>query len=254
MTGLRPSLEKLDRVARFRQTVSAELTSPHRLGDLAIDGDDLLELGYTAGPALGEALATAPRARSSTYPSETRREALLGPSTGALASMIRWDAPGYVVAFTTREGGVSTGPFASLNLGSRDDDPARIAENRRIVCAELGLDAGKLAVNRQRHSSIVNRGRAGERGESGDGLWTDEPGVPLLALAADCVPIAIAAVDGSPALAVVHAGWRGLAGGVIGAAAESLGASPKRAIVGPADGAVLLRGRGRGVEPASTPT
>ena len=75
--------------------------------------------------------------------------------------MIGWDIPGYVVAFTTREGGVSTAPFASLNLGSRDDDPSRIAENRRIACDELGLDAGRLAVNRQRHSTIVNRARRG---------------------------------------------------------------------------------------------
>ena len=150
--------------------------------------------------------------------------------------MIRWDAPGYVVAFTTRDGGVSTGPFASLNLGSRDDDPARIAENRRIACDELGLDVERLAANRQRHSTVVNRARPGERDEPGDALWTDEPGVPLLALAADCVPIAIAATEGEAALAVVHAGWRGLAGGVVEAAVASLGPAPKRAIVGPAVG------------------
>ena len=56
--------------------------------------------------------------------------------------MISWDAPGpYVVAFTTREGGVSTGAFASLNLGSRGDEPGRIAENRRRACEELGTRA-----------------------------------------------------------------------------------------------------------------
>ncbi len=59
--------------------------------------------------------------------------------------MIRWDAPGpYLVAFTTREGGVSAGDFASLNLGSREDDPGRIAENRRIACEALGLDSTRL--------------------------------------------------------------------------------------------------------------
>ena len=75
--------------------------------------------------------------------------------------MIRWDAPGpYVVAFTTREGGVSVGPFASLNLGGRGDEPARIAENRRLACKQLGLDADRLAVNRQRHTARVIRARA----------------------------------------------------------------------------------------------
>ncbi len=68
-------------------------------------------------------------------------------------TLIRWGAPGpYVVAFTTRLGGVSTGPFESLNLGARGDDPARVAENRRIACDAIGLDAENLSVNRQRHS------------------------------------------------------------------------------------------------------
>ncbi len=150
--------------------------------------------------------------------------------------MIRWDLPGYTVAFTTRDGGVSTGPFASLNLGSRDDAPSRIAENRRLACEELGLDPARLAVNRQRHSTIVNRARPGVHDVAGDGLWTDEPGLPMLALAADCVPVAIAATEGVPALAVVHAGWRGLAGGVVASAVEALGARTTAAIVGPAVG------------------
>ncbi len=151
--------------------------------------------------------------------------------------MIRWQAPGpYVVAFTTREGGISTGAYSSLNLGSGGDDPARIAENRRRACEELGLDAGRLAVNRQRHSPRVNRAEAGVHGQQGDGLWTDEPGVPLLALSADCVPIAIAATQGRPALAVVHAGWRGLADGIVEAGVEALGAAETAAIVGPAVG------------------
>ena len=76
--------------------------------------------------------------------------------------MIRWDAPGpYAVAFTTREGGVSDGPFASLNLGTKGGDtPARVAENRRLACAALGLDAARLAFNRQRHSPGVLRAEA----------------------------------------------------------------------------------------------
>jgi hypothetical protein len=151
--------------------------------------------------------------------------------------MIEWDAPGpYVVAFTTRVGGVSEGPYASLNLGARGDDPARIAENRAIACGALGLDAARLSVNRQRHSPAVHRAQAGVRNEPGDGQWSDEPGQPMLALAADCVPIAIATTRGQPRLAVLHAGWRGLADGVVEAGVAALGGSPAAAVVGPAVG------------------
>ncbi len=150
--------------------------------------------------------------------------------------MIRWEAPGpYVVAFTTRHGGVSTGAYASLNLGSRGDDEQRIVENRRLACAELGLDADRLAVNRQQHTAIVNRASPGLR-EVGDALWTDERGLPIVALAADCVPIAIATTSGPPALAVVHAGWRGLAAGVVEAAVAAVGPAETAAIVGPSIG------------------
>ncbi len=151
--------------------------------------------------------------------------------------MIGWEAPGpYRVAFTTREGGVSKGDFASLNLASRHDDAAAIAENRRIACTGLGLDPERLALNRQQHTTTVNRARAGVTGEVGDALWTDEPGLPLLALGADCVPIAIVTTRGRPALAVVHAGWRGLAEGVVEAAVSALTAPHTAAMIGPAIG------------------
>jgi hypothetical protein len=75
---------------------------------------------------------------------------------GDAALVIHWDAPGYVVAFTTRAGGVSEGPFDSLNLGGRRDDPARVAENRRRACDALGLDASRLTVNRQRHTPTID--------------------------------------------------------------------------------------------------
>jgi hypothetical protein len=151
--------------------------------------------------------------------------------------VIRWLAPGpYVVAFTTRHGGVSEGPFASLNLGERGDDPAHIRENRERACAELGLDASRLVVNLQQHSPTVHRAEAGRLDEPGDGLWTDEPGVPMLAMGADCVTIAVATTEGPPSLAVLHAGWRGLAQGVVATGVASLGPGAKAAIVGPAIG------------------
>jgi YfiH family protein len=151
--------------------------------------------------------------------------------------VIRWAAPGpYVVAFTTRVGGVSEGPFESLNLGARADDPARIAENRRIACEELGLDVEQLALNRQRHSPTVNEAKPGVRDEPGDGLWSDVPGQPMLVLVADCVPIAVAALDGPPRLAVLHAGWRGLTQDVVEAGVRALGDVRTAAVIGPAVG------------------
>ena len=147
----------------------------------------------------------------------------------------RWDVPGYEVAFSTRVGGVSEGPFASLNLGKLTLDlEERVEENRRRLCSEVGADVARLALNRQQHSAVVNRAKEGSRGEPGDGLWTDEPGLPMLKLTADCVPIALAR-ENQPGLAVLHAGWRGLLDGIVEAGAAVLGGTV-RAAVGPAIG------------------
>ena len=152
--------------------------------------------------------------------------------------MFRWDVPGpYEVVFSTRVGGVSDGPYASLNLGRMTGDHvARVDENRRRLCAEIGADAGRLALNRQVHSSLVHRAVAGARGEPGDGLWTDEPDVPVLAMTADCLPVALVRSNGRvPALAVLHVGWRGLLAGIIEAGVAALGGRAA-ACVGPAIG------------------
>jgi hypothetical protein len=153
--------------------------------------------------------------------------------------LIRWDAPGpYEVAFTTRVGGVSSGPYESLNLALLSDDAAaNVEENRRRACVEVGGDPARLAMNRQEHTVLVHRAEPGARGEPGDGLWTDEPGLPMLKLTADCVPIAIARAGGErPALALLHAGWRGLAEGIVDAAVAALGRGRLAAAVGPAIG------------------
>ena len=155
------------------------------------------------------------------------------------APLFHWDAPSpYVVAFSTRRGGVSEGPFSSLNLARMSADvPERVEENRRRLCAAVGADVERLTMNRQRHSATVNRAHAGRRGEPGDGLWTDERALPMLKLTADCVPIAIARVNGArPALALLHAGWRGLAEGVVAAGVAALGNGTLTAAVGPAIG------------------
>ena len=148
--------------------------------------------------------------------------------------MIRWEVTGpFDVVFTTRVGGVSEGAYASLNLGRLTKDPQpNVEENRRRACAAVSADADGLALNRQVHSASVHRAHAGARGEPGDGLWTDSAGVPMLALTADCLPIALVH-DGR--LAVLHAGWRGLLEGVVEAGVAAVGGADA-ACVGPAIG------------------
>jgi YfiH family protein len=152
--------------------------------------------------------------------------------------VIRWAEPGYVVAFTTRVGGVSEAPYDSLNLTrGTGDRPERVEENRRIACETLGLLPDRLAFNRQVHSPTVHQAAPGLRGAPGDGLWTDEQHVPLLAMSADCLPIAVARVgEAQRALAVLHAGWRGLAEGIVQAGVAALGPGEKAAVIGPAIG------------------
>jgi hypothetical protein len=152
--------------------------------------------------------------------------------------MIRWETTGpYVVAFSTRRGGVSEGPYESLNVGRMTDDEAeRVAENRRRLCAEVDADPERLAMNRQVHGAVVNRAEAGRRGEPGDGLWSDEPGVPMLKLTADCLPVALARANGTPALALLHVGRLGLLEGIVAAGVAALGRGRVAAAVGPGIG------------------
>jgi YfiH family protein len=152
--------------------------------------------------------------------------------------VIRWEAAGYEVGFTTRVGGVSEGPYASLNLGRKSgDDVERVDENRRIACDAIGADVERLALNFQVHSSRVRRAVPGSRGEPGDGLWTDEPGLPILAMSADCLPIVLArAGGGKPAVAVLHVGRRGLLAGIVEAGADALGRGNLAAAIGPGIG------------------
>jgi YfiH family protein len=153
--------------------------------------------------------------------------------------LISWDALGgpYSVAFSTRRGGVSEGSFDSLNLGLlTHDDPANVEENRRRLCEAAGTDGAGLAMNRQVHAATVNRAEAGERDREGDGLWTDEPGVPMLKVTADCLPIALARQDGEkPALALLHAGRLGLLRGIVEAGVAALGGQ-LAAVIGPGIG------------------
>lgn len=151
--------------------------------------------------------------------------------------LLRWDAPGpYAAAFSTRIGGVSEAPFDTLNLGRLTaDEPDRVEENRRRLAAEAGADPERLRFGRQVHGPIVRR--AGPNGESGDGLWSDTPGEPLLVFTADCLPVVLARADGDgPAIAALHVGWRGLLAGIVEAGAAALGGGRLVAAIGPGIG------------------
>ncbi|MGE5274566.1 MAG: polyphenol oxidase family protein [Verrucomicrobiota bacterium] len=151
--------------------------------------------------------------------------------------LIRWDAPGpYVVAFSTRRGGVSEAPFDTLNLGRlTEDDPEHVIENRRRLCAEVGTEPDELRFGRQVHGAVVRR--AAGTGEPGDGLWTDTRGEALLVFTADCLSVALVRTNGgTPAVAALHVGWRGLLAGIVGAAVSSLGDGTLSAAIGPGIG------------------
>jgi YfiH family protein len=151
-----------------------------------------------------------------------------------------WPAPPAVRAFTTtRAGGVSAGPYASLNLaGHVGDDPAAVAENRRRLGAALGLPAPPLWLEQVHGVGVVDAARAGPA-PRGDGSWTERPGVVCAVLTADCLPVLLCDRAGSR-VAAVHAGWRGLAAGVVEAGVAALG-RPGEALMawlGPAIGPV----------------
>jgi YfiH family protein len=159
-------------------------------------------------------------------------------------NLLHWDAPeAYRVAFSTRLGGVSEGPFESLNLGILTaDDPESVVENRRRLCETAGVDPETATMAWQVHGADV--ARAEPRGivtpgtifTRCDGLWTDRPGQALLLLAADCLPVALARTNGTPAVAVLHVGWKGLLAGILEAGVGALGEGPVAAAIGPGIG------------------
>jgi YfiH family protein len=158
---------------------------------------------------------------------------------------------GIVAAFTGRAGGTSTAPFATLNLGLRvADDLRRVLANRRRVATVLGLAGHPWALARQVHGATILQVRADQPGQGppeakpplgdGDGLVTADPGVVLVVLTADCAPVLLADPEAG-VVGAVHAGWRGLAAGVVEAgvaAMAELGADPGAVVglVGPAVG------------------
>lgn len=162
----------------------------------------------------------------------------------AAVKLFDWAAPGpYRVAFSTRLGGVSEGPFASLNLGILTADaPERVVANRRRLCEAVGAEAHAATMAWQVHGPRVaeaeSRGivRPGTVYERCDGLWSDRPGQAMVLLTADCLPVALCTTNGTPELAVLHVGWRGLLAGIVQAGADALGGAPFAAAIGPGVG------------------
>jgi len=162
-----------------------------------------------------------------------------------------WPAPPGVRALSTfRGGGVSTATYASLNLGDHVGDvPETVAENRRRLGAAAGLPAEPVWLAQVHGTTVADLdaartgpvGRA-DRGAPGpvgpaDAAFTRRRGRVCAILAADCLPIVLAA-DSGDLVAAAHAGWRGLAGGVIEATVKALEVPPERlmAWLGPAIG------------------
>jgi YfiH family protein len=152
--------------------------------------------------------------------------------------------PNATVTFTTRQGGVSEGPYESLNLGAMTEDvPEHVIENRHRAAAQAGVAPERMAMGYQVHGTDIREwaeppaDRAypepgGKVLDRVDGHITREPGVGLLVLVADCYPVALS--DGEQA-AMLHCGWRPLAAGMIEKALARFG-SPPAAAVGPGIG------------------
>ncbi len=159
-------------------------------------------------------------------------------------TVFEWHAPGpYRVAFSTRVGGVSEGPYASLNLGLKTSDrPEDVIENRRRLCAEVEADPDAATMAMQVHGDRVTRAQPrsvvtpGNVWEPCDGLWTDRPGLAVMLLTADCMPVALCRTEGEPALAVLHVGWKGLLAGIVSSGVDALGQGALAAAVGPGIG------------------
>jgi len=146
------------------------------------------------------------------------------------------------VRFTTRRGGVSRPPYDSLNLGRwTEDEEEHVTSNYEWLTGALGVDPGRVAMGRQVHGSEVQRRdeapAPGDELLACDGQATHVEGITCLVLTADCLPVALLC-DG--AIAMVHAGWRGLDGGVLEDGLRALrelgGRGAVTALIGPGAG------------------
>jgi YfiH family protein len=158
---------------------------------------------------------------------------------------VRWleaELPGARAAFSTRPGGVSEAPYESLNVAVKTgDEPGRVVDNRRRLAAALGLAPENVVMGHQVHGAelLWHEAPQGPRIFADvvpspvdvDAHATDQPGLAPLVMTADCLPVALSGPGG---VAMAHGGWRGLAGGILDRAIESVDA--EAAAVGPGIG------------------
>lgn len=149
-----------------------------------------------------------------------------------------WPAPPAVRALSSwRAGGVSTEPFKSLNLGGHvGDAPEAVAENRRRLCAAAGVPTEPVWLSQQHGTGVLDLDAPGE-GRVADASLTRIPGRVCAILTADCLPLLLAD-DSGRGVAAAHAGWRGLAAGVIEATVDALAVPPRSLLawIGPGIG------------------
>lgn len=150
-----------------------------------------------------------------------------------------WSAPKRVRAYsTTRLGGVSVGAYASLNLGDHvGDDPERVAHNRALLSESLALPTTPIWLRQVHGCNILAVDDDSATDSEADGAITRSAGAVCVVMTADCLPLLICD-DRATRVAAVHAGWRGLADGVIERAVAAMGVAPERLLVwlGPAIG------------------
>jgi YfiH family protein len=153
-----------------------------------------------------------------------------------------WPAPSGVRVLSTLRGepgggGASQAPYACFNLGDHvGDDPLAVAENRRMLRREAGLPAEPAWLAQVHGATVADLDQAGPQAAT-DAAMTRRAGKVCAILTADCLPIVFATETGDT-VAAAHAGWRGLAAGVIGATVRAMAAQPERLIawLGPAIG------------------
>ncbi|MFC4159522.1 peptidoglycan editing factor PgeF [Chitinimonas lacunae] len=162
----------------------------------------------------------------------------MAPEPGKTPGLLRPDwplPPGVGALYSTRDGGVSLPPYRSLNLGDHvGDDPAAVAANRSLLRRSL---PGQPVWLRQVHGlEVIDVAQVAQEAPEADAAVAFAPGRVCAVLTADCLPVLFARDDGS-AVGAAHAGWRGLAGGVLEATVEKLGgAAGLSAWLGPAIG------------------
>ena len=166
--------------------------------------------------------------------------------------------------FTTRPGGVSPPPYDALNLALHvEDDPVRVSENRRRLVAQAGLPEQPRWVAQVHGTRVVHADEVERDGTEADAVWTDQPGQVCAVLVADCLPVLLADRAGG-CVAAVHAGWRGLAAGILQQTVATLpvAAPDLAACIGPCIGPgayevgpeVIEQMKGRDIQPVHHPS